>query len=108
MAVGTGVATITFADDARSATLVEPAKPKVGSNEAKVTITGQTGITSTSAVEAFIMGSDSTSSHNSTEHQLAEISVNVENIVAGVGFDIVATSKERLTGSFKVRYVWGT
>ena len=104
MAFGTGVATISFPASARPAENIT----NMGSNEAKTTITGLASITADSSVEAFMMGSDNTASHNTTEHEFIDLNLTVENIVPGTGFDIVATSTERLDGDFKIRYVWST
>lgn len=83
-----------------------PDDPFPGSNRTSVTVTGQAGITTTSHVEAWIQGNDSTADHNAYEHSMVPITVRPENIVNGTGFDIVATSDLRLTGQFKVHWVW--
>lgn len=77
-----------------------------GSSMAKVTVTGQTGIVSGSNIEVWIQDNDSTADHNSAEHALAGLVLTGGNIVAGTGFDIIARSTLRLTGSFKVRWEW--
>lgn len=87
---------------------VKPAITNMGTNSITYTVTGLASITADASVEVFMMASDSTSSHNTLEHELADITLSVENIVPGTGFDIVATSKQRLDGDFKVRYVWST
>ena len=72
-----------------------------------VTITGQTSIAGSSTVLAFMMGSV-TSQHNAYEHAMASrmISFTCGNIIAGTGFDIVATSDFKLTGTFTVNWMW--
>jgi hypothetical protein len=77
-----------------------------GSTYATATVTGQSGILSTSNVEAFIMGNDSTSDHNTTEHQLLPANIRCGNIVVGTGFDVVVSTPFRLTGQFALRWVW--
>jgi hypothetical protein len=69
------------------------------------TVSGQTGIKSTSAVLAFMMG-EATDDHNAYEHMLAPIRLTCGNIVPGEGFDIVAVTDHRLTGTFNVRWSW--
>lgn len=77
-----------------------------GTNYIVTSVTGQTEISSvTSAADAFLMA-DSTASHNSYEHSIAPIQLVCGNIVTGTGFDIIATSEHRLTGVFKVHWVW--
>jgi hypothetical protein len=75
-------------------------------SDTQLTSPHASAITSTSQIEAWIQGTDSTADHNALEHELAGIQLSVGDIVAGSGFTITATSDERLTGDFKVRYVW--
>lgn len=89
-----------------SSNLIVAAKPSPGSNTASVTVTGLTGFTNTDSVEAWIMAQDTTADHNSFEHACAPIKLRVTNPVTGVGFTIKASSEFRLTGDFKVRYVY--
>lgn len=91
------------APETGTATLNFGAAP--GTNVATVTVTGQTGILSGSKVEAWLMG-DSTASHNAYEHLIVPLVVRCGNIVAGTGFDIVASSDLRLTGTFSVHWTW--
>lgn len=93
MANGTGNATLDFG-----------AAP--GTNIATVVVTGQGTISSTSGVEAYLMGLDTTASHNAYEHAIAPIQLSCIAIVAGTGFTIQGASQHRLTGTFKVRWVW--
>lgn len=76
-----------------------------GTNVATTTVTGQTGIAASSHVEAWMMG-DTTGTHNAYEHLVVPLVVRCGNIVAGVGFDIVASSELRLNGTFTVHWVW--
>jgi hypothetical protein len=84
-----------------------PAKPSPGTNQAKVTVAGIAGVTANSSASAFLLGSDSTSDHNAYEHEIIDLELSCDNFVPGVGFDITATSTQRLEGDFKVRYAWG-
>lgn len=62
-----------------------------------------------SYVEIFLMGTDSTASHNAIEHQmlpLGGLSLQPITVTAGVGFTAQAMSMLRLTGQFKARYIW--
>jgi hypothetical protein len=93
MPSGTGDATLDFG-----------AAP--GTNIATATVTGQTGITSTSGVEAYMMGTDSTATHNDFEHSIVPLRLSCTAITAGTGFTIQGISDLRLTGTFRVRWVW--
>lgn len=76
--------------------------------EGSVAVTGQTGITGTSSVEAWMMV-DSTTDNDTVDHQWAGIALKLVcgNIVAGTGFTIYATSVAGLiTGDLKVKWVW--
>jgi hypothetical protein len=78
-----------------------------GSNEASIEVTGQTSITSSNAVEAWIMREPSTNHTANDQAYLAlftAISCGVPT--DGVGFTIYGTSTEKLTGKVKVRWVW--
>ena len=97
MATGTGTATLNFG-----------AAP--GTNVATATVTGQTGITTSSHAEAWIMG-DSTSDHNAYEHLHIfpqRIGLACGDLVLNTGFTIYAETELRLTGSVAVHYVWST
>jgi len=66
-------------------------------------------IGASSKVEVYLMGTDSTATHNAIEHQmlpLGGLSVQAIAISAGVGFTAQAMSLLRLTGTFTARYVW--
>ena len=86
-----------------SATLDFGAAP--GTSVVTTTITGETGILSTSHVEAWMMG-DSTADHNAYEHLIVPLVVRCGSITDGAGFDIIASSDLRLTGTFTVHWVW--
>lgn len=89
---GTGTATLDFG-----------AVP--GTNIAEVTVTGQTGILSGSLVEAWMMA-ESTAEHNAYEHAVVPMKITCGSVVAGTGFTITAVTDYRLTGTFKVKWVW--
>jgi hypothetical protein len=88
-------------------TLKTPAKASPGVNQASVTVTGLSEITTNSSASAFLLGYDSTATHNAFEHEIVELDLTCDSFVSGVGFTITATSAQRLEGDFKVRYAWG-
>lgn len=75
-----------------------------GTNVVTVTVTGQTGVLTTSNLQAWVMAEASTN-HNAYEHMIVPLRLTCGNIVAGTGFDIVAVSDLRLTGIFKCRWM---
>ena len=77
-----------------------------GSNMTTVTVTGQTGITSSSPLVVFMRSDDSTADHNSMAHTFARLNLNAGSIIVGTGFTITATSDLRLTGTFQVRWAY--
>ena len=93
MATGTGTATIDFG---------------AGSNEASVSVTGQTGILATSKADAFVMADDTTVDHTASDHRyLAALAgLTCGTPTAGTGFTIYATSTQKLEGTYQVRWVW--
>ena len=68
------------------------------------------GISATSKVEIYLMGTDSTVSHNAYEHSifqmLAPMGLSCTAITAGVGFMAQMATQLRLTGTVSARYVW--
>lgn len=78
------------------------------SAEASVLVTGQTAITGTTFVEAFMQGS-STGDNDASAHRYAAVALRfiVDDLVAGTGFTIFATSIAGLaTGTFNVKWVY--
>lgn len=77
-----------------------------GSNEASVAVTGQTGITGATPVEAWIMA-EATSDHTLQDHTYAArfLSLTV-GAPSGEAFTIYARSEHKLQGKFAVRFVW--
>ena len=79
-----------------------------GTNVVTTTVSDAT-ISGTSKVEVYMMGTDSTATHNTVEHQLLPLgglSLQVIAVTAGVGFTAQAATLLRLTGTFQARYVW--
>ena len=73
------------------------------------TVVPSAAISAGSKVEIYLMGTDSTATHNAVEHQmlpLGGLSLSVISITAGVGFTAQAMSMLRLTGTFSARWVW--
>jgi hypothetical protein len=81
-----------------------------GSNEASITVTGQTAITNVASIEAWIMADDTTIDHTTNDHRYfsALVGLTCGTPTSGQGFTIYARSIEKLTGTFKVRWVWST
>lgn len=79
-----------------------------GSNEASVTITGQTNILSTSQVTVYVSATDTSTSHTAADHRylplFAKFSVSTPS--AGTGFTIYARSEQKLTGTWTIRWSW--
>ena len=61
-----------------------------------------------SKVEIYLMGKDSTATHNAYEHALLplETALSCISVTAGVGFTAQAATRLRLTGTIAARYVW--
>ena len=79
-----------------------------GTNVVSTVVSSPT-ISAGSNVEIYLMGMDSTATHNAIEHQLLPLgglSLQVISVSAGVGFTAQAASPLRLTGTFQARYVW--
>ena len=79
-----------------------------GTNHVSVDVVGQAAIAADSAVEAWIMGVDSTAEHTTYEHMFLAgyISTPITAIVVGTGFTINGITELRLTGNIDVRWVW--
>lgn len=95
MATGQGIAIINFGSHP-------------GLNESSVVVTGQTSISATSKVEAFIMGDDTTSNHTAIDHRYINTlaGFTCSTPIAGTGFTIYGQSVHKLNGQFSVRWVW--
>ena len=95
MATGTGTITFNFGN--------APGTNVVSTAVSDATISG------TSKVEIYLMGTDSTATHNVIEHQMLPLdglSLQVISVTAGVGFTGQIMTKLRLTGTIQARYVW--
>lgn len=79
-----------------------------GANETSVAVTGQTTISATSKAESFVMADDTVSTHTASDHRYfnAVCGLTCGTPTAATGFTIYATSAQKLTGQFKVRWVW--
>ena len=79
-----------------------------GHSDASVAVTGQSTISTTSKVEVFIMGDDTTGSHTAKDHRFVGsiLSLTSGTPTTGVGFTIYGFSTERLQGDWAVRFVW--
>lgn len=71
------------------------------------TVVSDSAISASSHVQVYMMGSDSTATHNSMEHALLplDLALNCISITAGVGFTVQAATTLRLTGTFTARYI---
>lgn len=85
-----------------------------GASDASVAVTGQAGILSVSAVEAWMRLADS-SDHSVDEHRVETVALSAGAIVAGVGFTIYGRNTSelsshgagtRLYGKWNVNWVW--
>jgi hypothetical protein len=79
-----------------------------GTNIVTTTVTGEASIGALSKVEIYMMGTDSTATHNSYEHSIVPLTMVFSCIAlnAGAGFVAQAVSTQRLTGTFTARFVW--
>lgn len=78
-----------------------------GKTDASVAVTGQTGITAGSLVEAWVFPA-ATAEHTADEHWVENIQVVAGNVVAGTGFTIygLTLDRSRLYGNYNVAWVW--
>lgn len=79
-----------------------------GQTEASVSVTGQTGITGTSLVEAWLVPT-ATSDHSADEHRHDGPRIVAGNVVAGVSFTIYAHARDVggiAYGQWSVAWVW--
>jgi hypothetical protein len=95
MAAGHGIVTLDFG-------------PFPGVNELVYTVTGDTAITATAKIEAYVIADDDTPQHSPDDHRwfAALVGLSCSGPNAGVGFNLYARSTEKISGTFKVRYVW--
>ena len=78
-----------------------------GKTDATAVVTGQSAITASSFVEAWI-APDVTTEHSADEHWVDPPSVVAGNIVAGTGFTIYGVTRDdyRKWGKWNVDWVW--
>ena len=77
-----------------------------GTTEARVSITGQTGIAAASDTEAWIR-CETSADHSSDEHAIEDMVVQAQDNVAGTGFLITAHPLiGRCYGVYNVSWVW--
>jgi hypothetical protein len=71
-------------------------------------VTGQTAILATATIRAYVMGSDTSSDHDASDHEYfpALAGLSAGTATAATGFTIYARSTEKLTGTWTVRYAW--
>jgi hypothetical protein len=79
-----------------------------GTNIVNTAVTGQASIGAGSKVEIYMMGTDSTATHNAYEHALLplDLALSCVAINAGTGFTAQAATTQRLTGTIQARFVW--
>jgi len=73
------------------------------------TVVASATISAGSNIEIYLMGTNSTATHNAVEHQLLPLlglSLTPISVTAGVGFTAQAATTARLTGTFTARWVW--
>jgi hypothetical protein len=72
------------------------------------TVVADATIGAASKVEIYLMGLDSTATHNAYEHSILPLDCALSCIsrTAGVGFTAQMATTQRLTGTIAARYVW--
>ena len=72
------------------------------------TVVSDSAIGASSKVEIYLMGTDSTATHNSYEHAILplDLALSCISITAASGFTAQAATTLRLTGTITARYVW--
>lgn len=76
-----------------------------GSNEASVVVAA-TGVTADTHVEAWVMGSDSTTDHTASDHRYFPVFAALTTAPGADTFTVYGRSTQKLTGAFKLHYVW--
>ena len=95
MATGQGTATIDFGS-------------WPGSNEASISVTGQSSILATSKAEAYVMANDTSGTHTAGDHRYfaALVGLTCGTPTVSTGFTIYAYSQQKLMGTYTLRWVW--
>jgi hypothetical protein len=75
---------------------------------ASIAITGQTGIQSSSFIEAWIMPVSATANNTIDDQIVSPVRIVANTIVVGVGFTItgVVDGGDFVTGQFQVAWTW--
>jgi hypothetical protein len=77
-----------------------------GSNEASVVVSGLTGATATTKVEAYFSAGDSTADHTTLDHRYAPTFIGL-TAVSGTGqATVYGRSHHKLTGQWQARVVF--
>jgi hypothetical protein len=78
-----------------------------GTNEASVTVTGQTGIVSGSVCGALLIA-ETSGSHTPADAAYAAmfITLTCSAPTAGTGFAVYARSRYKMTGTFSIKWFW--
>jgi hypothetical protein len=77
-----------------------------GKNDTTVVVTGQTGILTTSMLDAWVMAA-ATSDNRVDEHWVEDLEIVAGNISAGVGFTIYAVCRTgKAFGNYNVQWAW--
>lgn len=76
-----------------------------GSNEASVVVSSS-GVTAGTHVEAWVMGGDTTASHTAQDHRYFPVFAALTTEAASGSFTVYGRSTQKLTGAFKIHYVW--
>ncbi len=92
MATGTGTAEIDFGGFP-------------GSNEASILVAAE-GVTAATHVEAWVMGSDTTTDHTAQDHRYFPLFAALTTAADADAFTVYGRSTQKLTGAFKIHYVW--
>jgi hypothetical protein len=94
------------------ADILVPARGRVvidfgaGAADARVVVTGQSGVTAQSVVVAQVLY-EASADHSADEHFVEEMEVRAGAIVPGVGFTILARTRNReLFGRYNVGWTW--
>lgn len=79
-----------------------------GASEVSVAVTGQAGITGTSAVVVAFAGDATSGGHTASDHKYAAplVGLTVGTISAGVGFTIYGRCLDKMQGAFVVNWQW--
>jgi hypothetical protein len=80
--------------------------PWPGSNEATAVVSGQTGISPTTPVEAWLMA-EPAGTHTLQDATYAARFISLTcGVPSGAGFTIYARSEHKMQGQFAARFVW--